>query len=188
MSILRGLLLGLLALLFVYPLARLLSLPFFVHVAATADPRAYLDSLAMALLVGLIVAPLGAMFAHALETLRGNMVRALGLALWVLFLSPGYVLTTGWLVVFTNPLSRNSFFGHAFLGPAGLIFLYCLKSIPFATFVARATFAQSSSALMEAALVLGVSVWRRRWLALRLALPAMAASFTIAAIETMQEF
>ena len=37
-------------------------------------------------------------------------------------------------------------------------------------------------------MVLGVIPWRRRVLALRLALPAIAASFTIAAIETIQEF
>ncbi len=188
MSVVRGLLLFLLGFLFVYPLARLLSLPLFTPAGSGADPRAFLDSLSLALLVGVIVAPMGALFAHALETLRGSAVRALGLALWVLFLAPGYVLTTGWLVIFSDPLARNSFFGAAFLGPAGLVFLYCVKSIPFAAFVARATFAQSSSALSEAALVLGVSPWRRRLLTFRLALPAMAASFTIAAIETMQEF
>jgi iron(III) transport system permease protein len=188
MSLLRALLLALLVFLFVYPLARLLALPLFTPVASGLDARAYLDSLALAVLVGLIVAPLGAFFAHALESLRGKTIAALGLALWVLFLTPGYVLTTGWLVILSHPFARNSVFGHAFLGPAGLVFLYCLKSLPFAAFVARATFAQSSSALAEAALVLGVSLWRRRLLALRLVLPAMAASFTIAAIETMQEF
>ncbi|HQT62923.1 MAG: hypothetical protein B7Z75_07600 [Acidocella sp. 20-57-95] len=188
MSLLRGLLLALLAFLFVYPLARLLSLPLFSPAASGVDPRAYFDSLILALLVGVIVAPLGAMFAYMLETMQGRMIGALSLVLWVLFLAPGYVLTTGWLVIFTNPLARNSLFGELFLGPAGLVFLYCLKSVPFAAFVARATFAQRSSALAEAALVLGVNVWRRRMLGLRLALPAMAASFTIAAIETMQEF
>lgn len=188
MNILRGLLLALLAFLFVYPLARLLSIPLFNHAANGLDVHAYADSLVLALLVGVIVAPLGAFFAYALETLQGNMIRALSLAFWVLFLSPGYILTTGWLVLFTNPIVRNSLFGAIFLGPAGLVFLYCLKAIPFAVFVARATFAQRSSALAEAALVMGVSVWRRRGLGIRLALPAMAASFTIAAIETMQEF
>ncbi len=188
MRLARLLLLALLVFLFVYPLSRLLSLPLFSPATGGADARAYCDSLVLALLVGLIVAPLGAVLAQVLETMQGRAIRALGLALWVLFLAPGYVLTTGWLVIFTHPLVRDSFFGHAFMGPAGLVFLYCLKALPFAVFVARTTFAQSSAALAEAALVLGVSLWRRRLLALRLALPAMAASFTIAAIETMQEF
>ncbi|HEY1856023.1 ABC transporter permease [Acidocella sp.] len=188
MSLLRGMLLALLACLFIYPLERLLSLPFFVPSPGGIDSHAYLNSLGLAVLVGLIVAPLGALFAHALEVLKGRAVLALGFALWVLFLAPGYVLTTGWLVIFTSPVARNSAFGHAFLDVGGLIFLYCLKALPFAAFVARATFAQASSSLAEAAIVLGVIPWRRRLLALRLALPAIAASFTIAAIETIQEF
>ncbi|OYV39991.1 MAG: hypothetical protein B7Z81_02595 [Acidocella sp. 20-61-6] len=188
MSWLRGALLALLAGLFIYPLGRLLSLPLFAHPAAGLDAHAYLDSLWLSVLVGLIVAPLGAWCAQQLETQRGAASGALGLALWVLFLTPGYVLTTGWLTIFSVPSMRASAFGQAFLGAAGLVFLYCLKALPFAVFVARATFAQASSSLAEAALVLGVSPWRRRQLAFRLALPAMAAAFAIAAIETMQEF
>jgi iron(III) transport system permease protein len=188
MSALRGVLLALLAGLFIYPLARLLSLPLFVPPATGLDAHAYLDSLWLSVLVGLLVAPLGAWCALRLETRSGWAARALGLALWVLFLTPGYVLTTGWLVIFSVPGMRASAVGHAFLGAGGLIYLYCLKALPFAVFVARATFAQASASLAEAALVLGVSPWRRRQLTLRLVLPAMAASFTIAAIETMQEF
>ncbi|MDR3522112.1 MAG: ABC transporter permease subunit [Acidocella sp.] len=189
MRLLRGLLLALLAFLFIYPLARLLSLPLLAAGGGVSGNWLALgNSVAFALVVGAIAAPAGAAMAQALETRSGFAVRALGLVLWLLFLTPGYVLTTGWLIIFTSPAVRNSLFGHWFLGAAGLVFLYSMKALPFAVFVARATFAQASTALSEAALVLGVSPWRRLGLNLRLALPAMAAAFTIAAIETMQEF
>lgn len=184
----RGLVLALLAFLFVYPLARLLFLPLVAVGSATDSFPAFANSAGFALLVGAIVAPLGAMLAQILETRTGQTVRTLSLGLWLLFLTPGYVLTTGWLVIFTNPTVRNGGFGQLFLGPAGLVFLYTLKALPFAVFVARATFAEAGAMLHEAALVLGLVPWRRRLLDLRLALPAMAAAFTVAAIETMQEF
>ena len=184
----RGLALLLLALLFIYPLARLLFLPVAAGVAPLKSWQPFINSAAFALLTGLIVAPLGALAAQVLETKADAAVRVLGLGLWLLFFTPGYVLTTGWLVVFTNPALRNSLPGQLFLGPAGLVFLYVLKALPFAVFVARSTFAGASATLREAALVLRLPVWRRLGLALRLVLPAMAAAFAIAAIETMQEF
>ncbi|WP_298161639.1 iron ABC transporter permease [Acidocella sp.] len=188
MSILRILALMLLAGLFIYPLGRLLVLPLWVYGGAGLALVPFRNSVMFALAVGLIVAPLGALLAHALENRDGLLVRALGLVLWLLFLTPGYVLTTGWLAVLTVPLLRNGVFGHWFLGPGGLLFLYALKSLPFSVFVARSTFAEAGAGLMEAARVLGVAPWRRHMLNIRLALPAMAAAFTIAGIETMQEF
>ncbi|MBU6448903.1 MAG: iron ABC transporter permease [Rhodospirillales bacterium] len=188
MRLWRGLALLLLALLFIYPLARLLLLPLAVGSASVESFRPFLNSAAFALLTGCIVAPLGALAAQALETKAGGAVRALGLGLWLLFFTPGYVLTTGWLVIFTHPLLRDSLPGQLFLGPAGLVFLYVLKALPFAVFVARTTFAGASISLREAALVLRLPALRRLGLTMRLVLPAMAAAFAIAAIETMQEF
>lgn len=188
MRLARAFALALLAALFIYPLARLLALPLLAGGAVAQCLPALANSAFFALLVGGIAAPLGAVLAQALEALKGAAARALGLALWLLFLMPGYVLTTGWLVILSHPAVRGGPFGHWFLGPAGLVFLYLLKALPFAVFVARATFAAAGAALSEAALVLGLTR-RRRWLLrLRLSLPAMAAAFTIAAIETMQEF
>lgn len=186
----RAALLLLLALLLVYPLARLLVLPLTGGAGGSLATgwRPWLDSTGFALATGLIAAPLGAWLAQVLETRSGVAARALGLGLWLLFFMPGYVLTTGWLVVLSHPVMRNGVFGHLFLGPAGLLFMYFLKALPFSVFVARATFAGASATLREAALVLRLPLWRRMGLSLRLAMPAMAAAFTIAAIETMQEF
>ena len=72
MRLARLLLLALLVFLFVYPLSRLLSLPLFSPATGGADARAYCDSLVLALLVGLIVAPLGAVLAQVLETMQGR--------------------------------------------------------------------------------------------------------------------
>jgi iron(III) transport system permease protein len=184
----RGLALLVLGFLFIYPLALLLALPALNGWHGISDWTALGNSAGFALLTGLIAALAGYLLAQALETLSGNMVRLLDLGVWLLFLTPGYVLTTGWLVILSTPEIRNSGFGQQFLGRPGLEFLYTLKALPFAVFVARATFARSGASLMEAALVLGLAPWRRHVLRLRLALPAMAAAFTIAAIETMQEF
>ncbi len=188
MRLARLLALALLAALFVYPLARLLALPLFAGSSVSLCLPALANSAAFALLVGAIAAPLGALLAQALESLNGLAMQALGLGLWLLFLTPGYVLTTGWLIIMGHPALRSSQAGHLFLGPLGLVFLYLLKSLPFAVFVARATFAAAGAQLAEAALVLGLPRWRRWHLRFRLALPAMASAFTIAAIETMQEF
>jgi iron(III) transport system permease protein len=187
-TVLRGLALALLAVLFVYPLGRLVALPFLDGWHAIRCWTALANSAGFALLVGLIAALTGTLLAQALEAHSGKTMRALDLGLWLLFLTPGYVLTTGWLVILANPAIRHSPFGQLFLGPAGLVFLYTLKALPFAVFMARATFAAAGAGLGEAALVLGLAPWRRFLLRLRLALPAMAAAFSIAAIETMQEF
>jgi iron(III) transport system permease protein len=186
--LLRGLALAVLGFLFIYPLALLLALPLFNGWRGISCWTALANSAGFALLTGVIAALAGCLLAQALETFSGKLVRLLDLGLWLLFLTPGYVLTTGWLVILANPAIRDSAFGGLFLGRPGLLFLYTLKALPFAVFVARATFACAGASLMEAAMVLGVVSWRRHLLRLRLALPAMAAAFTIAAIETMQEF
>jgi iron(III) transport system permease protein len=180
--------LALLAVLFVYPLANLLALPLLTGARGISCWPALANSAAFALIAGLLAAITGTLLAQALETLTGRIARLLDLGLWLLFLTPGYVLTTGWLVILANPAVRNSLFGQVFLGRAGLVYLYTLKALPFAVFVARATFASAGAGLAEAASVLNVAPWRRRMLRLRLALPAIASAFAIAAIETMQEF
>ena len=185
---LRGLALAVLGFLFIYPLALLLVLPVLDGWHGISDWTPLANSAGFALLTGIIAALAGYLLAQALETVSGKMVRLLDLGLWLLFLTPGYVLTTGWLVILADPEVRNSGFGQYFLGRPGLEFLYTLKALPFAVFVTRATFARTGASLIEAAMVLGLAPWRRHLLRLRLALPAMAAAFTIAAIETMQEF
>lgn len=180
--------LALLVGLFLYPLGRLLALPILHGAAPGRFWAALADSFGFAILAGLIAALLGMVLAELLERCRGKTARALDLGIWLLFLTPGYVLTTGWLIILANAAIRASLFGQVFLGAAGLLFLYVLKALPFSVFVARSTFAASGAALGEAALVLGLAPWRRRLLRFRLALPAASAAFAIAAIETLQEF
>ena len=180
--------LALLAVLFIYPLANLLALPLLTGAPGISCWPALANSAGFALLAGLLASIIGTLLAQALETLTGRIARLLDIGLWLLFLTPGYVLTTGWLIVLANPAIRNSLFGQLFLGRAGLVYLYTLKALPFAVFVARATFAAAGASLGEAASVLNITPRRRFMLRLRLALPAIASAFAIAAIETMQEF
>ncbi len=187
-SLLRAALLALIAAIFVYPLARLLSLPLW---STQSDPGGWLsliNSMRFALITALITAPLGAFLAHEIARRRGLAVRLAAIGLWLLFLAPSYVLTTGWIIFLALPGLRQSILGTTFLGPGGMIFLFILKALPFAVFVSRATFAAIGAEQEEAALVLGLPARTRLMLTLRLSFPALAAGFAMAGIETMQEF
>ncbi len=184
----RGLLLALIVALFVYPLLRVLVLPLQVPAHGGGDWRAVADSVGLALATATIAAPLGALLAAFVLTRSGPLARAASVTLWALFLAPSYVLTTGWMIVFATPALRLSLIGQAFFGPAGLIALYVVKAVPFAAFVARASLGGAGAALAEAARVHALPWRRRAGIALRLAAPALATGFAIAAIETMQEF
>ncbi|MDD2878077.1 MAG: ABC transporter permease subunit [Acidiphilium sp.] len=191
-TIVRLVLLGLILFLFVYPLVRLLLLPVLMPVLASSHQsggwHAVADSLALALVTATIAAPLGALLAAFVTTRSGPVALITAIMLWVLFLAPSYVLTTGWMVVFDTPSWRASLLGQAFFGPAGLILLYIVKALPFSAFVARATIGGAGAALGEAALVHALPRTRRIGIALRLLAPALVTGFAVAVIETMQEF
>jgi iron(III) transport system permease protein len=180
--------LGLILFLFAYPLIRLLVLPLLGATYQNAGWKPLLDSLGLGLVTGLIAAPLGATLASFITTRSGPVALLTGMTLWILFLVPSYVLTTGWMIVFRTPAWRETVVGQAFFGPAGLILLYVVKALPFSAFVARAALGGSGAALGEAALIHGLSHTRRFGIALRLLTPALVTAFAIAVIETMQEF
>lgn len=180
--------LALIAFLFIYPLARLLALPASVPGEAVGGWRAVGDSLLLAVITAAIAAPLGAVLAGFVSTYSGITARIAVLTLWGLFLAPSYVLTTGWMIVFTRPELRLSALGAAFFGSGGLVALFVLKALPFAAFVTRATLSGTGAALGEAARVHGLSRLRRFRIQLHLIAPALGIGFAVAVIETMQEF
>ncbi|MGC9271595.1 ABC transporter permease [Acidiphilium sp.] len=184
----QAVVLALILFLFAYPLIRLLILPLLRATHQGAGWQPLLDSLGLGLVTGMIAAPLGAILASFITTRSGPVAMLTGVTLWVLFLAPSYVLTTGWMIVFRTPAGRDTLAGQAFFGPAGLILLYVVKAVPFSAFVARTTLGGTGAALGEAALIHGLSRIRRFGISLRLLTPALVTAFAIAVIETMQEF
>ncbi|AOU99235.1 hypothetical protein BI364_15985 [Acidihalobacter yilgarnensis] len=190
------LLFALLLLFFAYPLLRFLGLPFWSTPLVASGGESWLNGLLvavrntvlLALAAAVLVAPLGAGLAWLLER-RGSMLNhAIGAALWLIFLAPSYLLTTGWQIVFREPWLRHGLAASLFYSPLGIVALLAFKALPFAVFVVRPTWAGMGRELEEAMRVHALSAPRRLWLTARLALPAIAAGFVIAFIESVQEF
>ncbi|WP_083250524.1 ABC transporter permease [Acidihalobacter aeolianus] len=187
------LLVALLALFFAYPLLRFLALPF---ATASASDHGWLNGLLvavrntalLALGAACIAAPLGAAIAWLLERRASPLNHAMTSALWLIFLAPSYLLTTGWQIVFREPGLRHGLAAALFFSPFGIVALLALKALPFCAFVVRPTWAGMGRELEEAMRVHALSLARRAGLTLRLALPAAAAGFVIAFIESVQEF
>ncbi len=180
--------LALILALFVVPLLRLLALPLLQPTLPVAGWQPVWDSLALAILTALIAAPLGCVIAWFINDYQGIAATLAMITLWVLFLAPSYVLTTGWIILFSTPEARLSLFGRAFFGLPGLIMLFVIKALPFASFVARATLSGAGAGLREAALIHNLPRLRRLRIMGRLIAPALALGFAVAVIETMQEF
>jgi iron(III) transport system permease protein len=180
--------LALIVALFVVPLLRLLALPLLQPTLPSAGWRPVWDSLSLAVLTALIAAPLGGLIAWFINAYRGFTANLAHFTLWALFLAPSYVLTTGWIILFSTPEARLSLFGRAFFGLPGLIMLFVIKALPFASFVARTTFLGAGAGLREAALIHNLPPRRRLQIVARLIAPALALAFAVAVIETMQEF
>lgn len=181
----------LLALFFAYPLLRFLLLP--LQGAGDGDwmkglATALSNTLLLALAAAGLSAPLGAGIAWLLERRRSLLNHFVGAGLWLIFLAPSYLLTTGWQIVFRQPVLYHSLAATLFYSPVGIIGLLALKALPFSVFVVRPTWGSMGSELEEAMRVHALPFARRAWLIGRLALPAVAAGFVIAFIENIQEF
>ncbi len=183
-----ALILILLLALFIVPLLRLLALPLLHPSPPIGAWRPVWDSLILALLTASIAAPLGGGLAWLITAYQGWIATLAALTLWALFLAPSYVLTTGWIILFSTPQTRLTLIGHGFFGLAGLLMLFVIKALPFVSFVTRATLSSVGAGLGEAALIHNLSRFRRLRIMLRLIAPALALGFAVAVIETMQEF
>lgn len=186
------------AALFIYPIARLLLLPWFPALgpaegapqAASGGPglQAVANTLRLGLASTLVAVPAGVWFGWLLERRRWRGNALLTLVLWLVFLTPSYLLTTGWQIVFSLPSMHHSLLADLFFSQAGIVALLGLKGLPFATLAARSSWAAIGAELEDAARVLGLSARRRRGVLLRLLLPAAGSAFAVVLVESMQEF
>lgn len=184
-------------LLFVYPLARFLLLPLFPTWAPVSSSglaggsdlaRASFNSLVLGLLAAILSSTIGAAIAWWIQYRNGWLAHAQSLALWILFFTPSYVMTTGWQALFTLPMLRTGWAEQTFYSAAGIVFMLTLKALPFAAFVARPTWACMSTELLDAMSVHDMGWIRRLGILSRLALPAIAAAFVVGFIESIQDF
>lgn len=108
--------------------------------------------------------------------------------IWMLFLFPSYLLTTGWQIVMDTSWLRNSMVAHYFNGVAGIVFLLTMKGLPFAYFTGLAVWRMLGDNLFDALAALAVPKLRALRMVTTLLLPAAAAAGVVVFIETVQEF
>lgn len=194
-----GLLLLLFAGLFVYPIVRLLLLPWLPALGPAGgiglhgpDVGLPLDAVGNSLRLGLgsalLAVPLGLACGWLLERRRWRGNALLTLTLWLIFLTPSYLLTTGWQILFGLPVLHHGLLASWFFGPAGIVALLALKGLPFAALAARGSWRAIGSDIVDAARMHVTTATRRRKVLLQLMLPAAGSAFAVVFIESIQEF
>ncbi len=194
-----GALLLVFAALFVYPIVRLLLLPWWpalgpaggvgLHGPAAGLPLVAIgNTLRLGLASALLAVPLGVACGWLLERRRWRGSAALTLTLWLVFLTPSYLLTTGWQIVFSLPVLHHGILATLFFGQAGIVALLALKGLPFACLAARSSWRVIGSEIVDAARLHVASARRRAAVLLRLLLPAAGSAFAVVFIESIQEF
>ena len=185
--------------LFVYPIARLLLMPWIpalgpaagigVHASTIGlSPVAIVNTVRLGLASTLAAVPLGLGFGWLLERRQWRGKGLLMLTLWLIFLTPSYLLTTGWQIVFSLPMLHHGHLARLFFGQSGIIALLGLKGFPFACLAARGSWRAIGTEIIDAARIHVASGWRRQAVLLRLLLPAAGSAFAIVFIESIQEF
>ncbi len=182
---------------FLYPLGRFLLLPIFPQWAPSTSvqlgwPRdtwqALGNSVGLALTSALLAAILGTLWAWAMER-RSSRWHSVGeLLLWLIFLMPSYLLTTGWEIVFAAPWLRDGWLYHQFYSTVGIVALLTLKALPFAVFVVRPLWAALGHDLTDVMRVFAIQPRRALVVFLRLAIPVASAALVVSFIESVQEF
>lgn len=189
---------GVVAVCFVYPLARFLLLPLVPEWAPLPglglasgpglSSRALWNTVRLSTEAGLLVIPPGLLAGFLLERRRWRGAGLLSAALWGVFLMPSYLLTMGWQIVMAVPFLADGAAGRLFYGEAGIVLLLTVKGLAFSSVAARAGW-QAVGADMDAASRVHVSAaWRRAWLTLRFLLPVSGSMFMVQMVAASQDF
>lgn len=183
----------------VYPLLRFLLTPWFPSFAP-AQPAtgsaidgallAYAagNSLRVGIETGLAALVPGFAIAFLLErrTWRGS--RWLAGGMWLVFLTPSYLLTTGWQILMAQPSLQSGSVAALFYSEAGIVGLLAIKGLPFVSLTARAGWSLIGGEIGDAAQLHVRSPWRRFGLVLRLLSPVAMAAFVIVFVEAIGDF
>lgn len=191
-----GLLIGF-GILFVYPIGRLLLLPWFPSLGpgggfhgelAGLPLSAIANTLRLGVASTLVAVPLGVAAGWLLERRQWRGSSLLMLTLWLIFLTPSYLLTTGWQIVFSLPWLHHGVMARLFFSQIGIVALLGLKGLPFATLAARSSWRAIGAEILDAARIHVAPVWQRRVILWRLLLPAAGSALAVVFIESIQEF
>ncbi len=170
-----------------------------VHQAQTVLGGYVLQSLLLAVFVGLGVALLGGGAAVAVALFEFPGRRAFEWALLLPLAMPAYVLAYAYtdFLQYSGPLQTalRSLTGlEGALWPdvrslAGAIVLFVLCLYPYVYLLVRTALAERGVQMMEAARLLGAGLWRRVFaVALPLARPALVAGVALALMETLADY
>lgn len=185
--------------LFVYPVARLLLMPWLpwlgpsgaegLHGVATSLPvQAIVNTLRLGLASTMLAVPLGVLLGWWLERRLWAGRAALVVVLWLIFLTPSYLLTTGWQIVFSSTALHHGPLANLFFSQIGIVALLALKGLPFACLASRSSWRALGPEIIDAARLHIRSPAMRWGILIRLLLPAAGSAFAVVFIESIQEF
>ncbi|MDE2345961.1 MAG: iron ABC transporter permease [Gammaproteobacteria bacterium] len=174
--------------LFVIPVAWFLLGAFWSRTAAAVTYQAVRNSVLIGIAVSLLSVGPGLALGWLSERRNFPLRRLITPLIWMLFLFPSYLLTTGWQIVMDTSWLRHSVIAHYFNGVAGIVFLLTMKGLPFAYFTGLAVWRMLGDNLFDALAALAVPKLRALRMVTGLLLPAAAAAGVVVFIETIQEF
>ncbi|MFT9092905.1 MAG: hypothetical protein ABF479_18180 [Gluconacetobacter sp.] len=183
---------------FLYPLARFLLLPLMPDLAPLPglgaasglglSSGALWNTVRLSTEAGLLVIPPGLLAGFLLERRRWRGAGLLSAALWGVFLMPSYLLTMGWQIVVAVPFLADGAAGRLFYGEAGIVALLTVKGLAFSSVAARAGWHAVGADMDAASRVHVPAAWRRAWLTLRLLLPVSGSMFMVQMVAASQDF
>lgn len=180
-----------------YPLLRLLLVPLFPALApvqmasgggAALSLAAIGNSARIGIEVGIAALVPGFGLAYLLERHDWRGTRLLGGCLWLLLLTPSYLLSSGWQsLVSAPPFAAGPLYGLVF-SEVGIVALLVVKGLPFACFAARSAWATVGGEIAAALRIHVRSPWRRAAILARLMAPAAGAVFAVMFVEGISDF
>jgi iron(III) transport system permease protein len=190
--------LALLALLaFGYPLSRLMLVPLFpalapLPVASAGGEPPSLAAIATSARIG-VEAALAAVIpgfaaAYVLERYEWHGGRVLAGCMWLLVLTPSYLLSAGWQLLVAMPVLAATPAYDLLFSEAGIVALLALKGLPLACFVGRSCWAAVGGEIDAALRVHIRSPYRRAMIQARLMAPMAGAVIAVVFIEGITDF
>lgn len=180
-----------------YPLLRLLLIPLVPSLAPArmdvpGDAALSLAAIANSARLGVEAATIalvpGFALGYVLERHEWRGAQPLAASLWLVLLTPSYLLSTGWQLLASSPtFARGPLYGLLF-SEGGIVALLALKGLPFACLTARSAWAGVDGGIGTALAIHVASPWRRAAILARLMLPAAGAVAAVVFIEGVADF
>jgi len=198
----------LLALIFSIPIFAVIGLAFtpsdevWSHLSSTVLPRYVRNTILLMLGVGAGVVVIGTSTAWVVTMYRFPGQRVFEWALFLPLAMPAYVIATVYvqLLEFAGPIqsflrmifgwqSTRDYWFPQIVSMEGAITMMILVLYPYVYLLARASFLELSTNVMEVGQILGKGAWKNFWqIALPLSRPAIVVGLILALMETISDF